>query len=190
MPVYLTWLASRIEDLGGTVTRLNLSALPVGPDVVVNALGYRCPAARRGPLGGPVRGQVVYVVAGRPRAVVARLLGRPHLRRTRGRTTSLSAARTRRATGAGPRRRRPRTRSSSAGGGSFRRWPSARVLEHRVGLRPARPSVRVERDGDVVHCYGHGGAGVTLSWGTADGWPHWSRSGSRQARRRSGSHAR
>jgi D-amino-acid oxidase len=44
----------------------------------------------------------------------------------------------------------------------------ARVLKHRVGLRPARPSVRVERDGDVVHCYGHGGAGVTLSWGTAD----------------------
>ncbi len=45
---------------------------------------------------------------------------------------------------------------------------AARVLKHRVGLRPARPSVRVERVGDVVHCYGHGGAGVTLSWGTAD----------------------
>jgi D-amino-acid oxidase len=42
------------------------------------------------------------------------------------------------------------------------------VLRHRVGLRPARPQVRVERVGDVVHCYGHGGAGVTLSWGTAD----------------------
>jgi D-amino-acid oxidase len=48
----------------------------------------------------------------------------------------------------------------------------ARVLEHRVGLRPARPSVRLERgelaDGrPVVHCYGHGGAGVTMSYGCA-----------------------
>ncbi len=45
---------------------------------------------------------------------------------------------------------------------------SARVLRHQVGLRPVRPAVRLERVGDVVHCYGHGGAGVTLSWGVAD----------------------
>ncbi len=43
----------------------------------------------------------------------------------------------------------------------------AEVLGHRVGLRPARPEVRLERVGDVVHCYGHGGSGVTLSWGCA-----------------------
>ncbi|MGW5098586.1 FAD-dependent oxidoreductase [Streptomyces nodosus] len=48
----------------------------------------------------------------------------------------------------------------------------ARVLEHRVGLRPARPSVRLERGtptggGTVVHHYGHGGAGVTVAWGCA-----------------------
>lgn len=47
----------------------------------------------------------------------------------------------------------------------------SRVLAHKVGLRPARPAVRLEaerRDGrTVVHCYGHGGAGVTLSWGCA-----------------------
>jgi D-amino-acid oxidase len=42
------------------------------------------------------------------------------------------------------------------------------VLGHAVGIRPVRTAVRVERDGDVVHCYGHGGAGVTLSWGCAD----------------------
>lgn len=44
----------------------------------------------------------------------------------------------------------------------------APVLGHSVGIRPARPEVRLERVGDVVHCYGHGGAGITLSWGCAD----------------------
>jgi D-amino-acid oxidase len=48
----------------------------------------------------------------------------------------------------------------------------AAVLGHKVGLRPARPEVRLEveqrDDTRVVHCYGHGGAGVTLSWGCAD----------------------
>ncbi|SFB39767.1 D-amino-acid oxidase [Amycolatopsis marina] len=44
----------------------------------------------------------------------------------------------------------------------------ASVLRTKVGLRPARPEVRLDRVDDVIHCYGHGGAGVTLSWGCAD----------------------
>jgi D-amino-acid oxidase len=44
----------------------------------------------------------------------------------------------------------------------------ARVRRYKVGLRPGRPEVRLERVGHVIHCYGHGGAGVTLSWGCAD----------------------
>jgi D-amino-acid oxidase len=52
------------------------------------------------------------------------------------------------------------------------RLRGARVLEHRVGLRPERPQVRLDveqRDGGrVVHNYGHGGLGVTLCWGCAD----------------------
>ncbi|HET6951109.1 MAG TPA: FAD-dependent oxidoreductase [Acidimicrobiales bacterium] len=48
----------------------------------------------------------------------------------------------------------------------------AGVRRHQVGLRPARPSVRLEaeqREGrTIVHDYGHGGAGVTLSWGCAE----------------------
>jgi D-amino-acid oxidase len=48
-----------------------------------------------------------------------------------------------------------------------------RVLAERVGLRPFRRSgVRLERDQlrdgrTVIHNYGHGGAGFTLSWGCA-----------------------
>lgn len=47
----------------------------------------------------------------------------------------------------------------------------ARVVAHRVGLRPARSTVRLELDATdprTVHCYGHGGAGVTLAYGCAE----------------------
>lgn len=48
----------------------------------------------------------------------------------------------------------------------------AEILSHKVGLRPGRPAVRLEAERPapgrlVVHNYGHGGAGVTLSWGCA-----------------------
>lgn len=45
------------------------------------------------------------------------------------------------------------------------------VLSRAVGLRPGRPDVRLEpvagHGRPVVACYGHGGAGFTLSWGDA-----------------------
>ena len=45
------------------------------------------------------------------------------------------------------------------------------VLSRAVGLRPARSRPRVEKvaghDRPVFACYGHGGAGFTLSWGDA-----------------------
>lgn len=49
----------------------------------------------------------------------------------------------------------------------------AKVLGHVVGLRPGRPTVRLEMEpqpggGIIIHNYGHGGAGVTLSWGCAE----------------------
>jgi D-amino-acid oxidase len=47
----------------------------------------------------------------------------------------------------------------------------APITSRAVGLRPARPAVRLDRvdagGRTIVHCYGHGGAGVTLSWGCA-----------------------
>ncbi len=46
------------------------------------------------------------------------------------------------------------------------------ILDVRVGLRPMRETVRLEREDlpcgtPLIHNYGHGGAGYTLSWGCA-----------------------
>ena len=54
------------------------------------------------------------------------------------------------------------------------RLAGAPILAHRVGLRPVRARVRLEAKAIsggryLVHNYGHGGAGVTLSWGCAEG---------------------
>ena len=166
MPVYLRWLAARVDELGGTVTRMNLSALPTGDALVVNASGI---GARL--LGGdrtvsPVRGQVVlveqvgidhwWIDAETPSYVVPRahdvVLGGTAIEGewSRTREPAVAASILERAARIEP------------------RLADARVLRHKVGLRPARPAVRLERVGDVVHCYGHGGCGVTVSWGCAD----------------------
>ncbi len=51
------------------------------------------------------------------------------------------------------------------------RLAQAQVRGHQVGLRPARPVARLEAEqigaARCVHNYGHGGSGVTLSWGSA-----------------------
>ncbi len=170
MPTYLQWLAARVEALGGTVTRLALAALPDRAEVVVDAAGLGARLLAHDPSVVPVRGQVVYVEqvgldrwwldeAG-PTYVVPRsrdvVVGgtEDHGAWDRTPDPEVADALLRRATDLVPQLR------------------GARVLGHRVGLRPARPAVRLEvtaspAGGRVVHCYGHGGAGITLSWGCA-----------------------
>lgn len=49
-------------------------------------------------------------------------------------------------------------------------WPSKKP-EAFVGVRPERSEVRLELDANdrwAIHCYGHGGAGFTVSWGCAE----------------------
>jgi len=173
MPVYLRWLVARVEALGGTLTRMALSALPDHAEVVVDATGLGARRMAEDPSVTPVRGQVV-------------LLEQVGLERWWLEASGPS----------GPTYVVPRSHDVVVGGtddeGEWDRRPDpgvatllleravelvpalsgARVLGHKVGLRPARPQVRLdaERVGSstVVHCYGHGGAGVTLSWGCAD----------------------
>ena len=51
------------------------------------------------------------------------------------------------------------------------RIAGAAVLSVEVGLRPARPQARLEEESiggaRVIHNYGHGGAGIGMSWGCA-----------------------
>ena len=54
-------------------------------------------------------------------------------------------------------------------------WPDldrSKIVGGDVGLRPSRTEVRLESEKVegrlVIHNYGHGGAGVTLSWGCAE----------------------
>ncbi len=165
MPVYLRWLADRVAALGGTITRSNLSRLPAGP-LVVNCAGIGARLLAQDLTVTPVRGQVVLVEqtgldrwwldAEGPTYVVPRrrdiVVGGTDDEGDWSRTPDPATA------------ERILTRASAL----VPELERATVLQHRVGLRPVRPEVRVERVGDVVHCYGHGGAGVTLSWGCAD----------------------
>jgi D-amino-acid oxidase len=171
MPVYLSWLTRRLAAAGGTVTRMSLPTLPGAP-LVVNCTGVAARALAGDPSVQPVRGQVVLVeqvgieewlldgdesamtyVVPRERTVV---VGGTAVEGDWDREPDAGTAELllQRARALEPRLR------------------TARVVGHRVGLRPGRPAVRLETerrpDGAVVHCYGHGGAGVTLSWGCAD----------------------
>jgi D-amino-acid oxidase len=175
MDVYLDHLVARLEAAGGTLTRRWLAELPAS-GVVVNASGLASRSLAGDTTVHPVRGQVVKVAQtgveewllesseeDRPLYVVPRehdvVLGGTaeagswDLRPDPETARAILA----RATDLVPGLR------------------GADVLAHRVGLRPARPAVRLEtvphpdgEPGAIVHCYGHGGAGVTLSWGCAD----------------------
>jgi len=165
MPVYLRWLSARVEALGGTITRMNLSGLPSGDALVVNASGIGARLLGDDHAVTPVRGQIVvveqvgldrwWIDAEAPTYVVPRsrdiVLGGTAIEGEWSRSPDP-------ATAASILERATRIEPRLAG---------ARVLRHKVGLRPGRPAVRLEREGDVIHCYGHGGFGVTVSWGCA-----------------------
>ena len=171
MPIYLRWLSARVEALGGTITRMNLSALPDTDALVVNASGIGARLLGGDATVGPVRGQVVvveqvgidhwWIDSKTPTYVVPRstdvVLGGTAIEGDWSRTPDPATAASilERATQIEP------------------RLAGARILRHKVGLRPGRPSVRLERVGDVIHCYGHGGCGVTVSWGCADDVVGW-----------------
>jgi len=175
MSVYLGWLSARLTAAGGTLTRVWLPELP-NAGLVVNCSGLAARSLASDDGVYPVRGQVVRVgqvgvtewlldqgEPARPLYVVPRL----HDVIVGGTADEGNWSTT----------AEPTTAAELLSRASVfvPELRSAPILGHRVGLRPARAQVRVEfcphpggAAGGVVHCYGHGGAGVTLSWGCAD----------------------
>ncbi|MFD5720709.1 FAD-dependent oxidoreductase [Streptomyces sp. NPDC127036] len=175
MPVHLRLLQDRLLGAGGTIEEREVTDLSEVPAaIVVNCTGLGARSLVPDPAVRPVRGQLVIVenpgvrdwlVSTDPAAGTTTYVFPQPDRLVLGGTTDeddwslepdpeVAAAIVERCAALRP---------EVAG---------ARVLDHRVGLRPVREAVRLERevlpDGRVlVHNYGHGGAGVTVAWGCA-----------------------
>ncbi|MGX1782129.1 FAD-dependent oxidoreductase [Streptomyces diastaticus] len=177
MPTHLVWLRRRLEAAGGRVERraaASLAEAAAEAGVVVNCTGLG--AGRLVPDAGmrPVRGQLVVVENPGVGTWFTRTDAGPESTYFIPQPGRLLLGGTAEA-GAGSLEPDPRTaRAIVARCAELRpEIAGARVLGHRVGLRPERAGgVRLEREelpgGTVlVHNYGHGGAGVTVAWGCA-----------------------
>jgi D-amino-acid oxidase len=176
MPVYLEYLRDRFERGGGTLEIAAISSLAelagLAP-VVVNCSGTGAHDLVPDPAVVPVRGQVV--IAANP-GIEEFAIDRdpeppwitymfPH-----GDTILLGGT-----NDEGNWDQKPQgpiaERIMAACAEIDGRLHGVEILGHRVGLRPCRPEVRLESeplDGGVLwHNYGHGGAGISLSWGCA-----------------------
>lgn len=170
MPVYLGWLQARLEAAGGILTRMALSRLPDRAELVVNCSGL----GARGLVGDgsmiPVRGQVVRL---EQVGVERWLLDGGGLTYVVPRSHDIIVGGTD-TEGEWDRRPDPEVARQILARATalVPELSAAQVLGHKVGLRPARDEVRLEAEAlaggrRLIHCYGHGGAGVTLSWGCA-----------------------
>jgi D-amino-acid oxidase len=169
MSIHLPWLAERLRALGGTLERATVSALDdLDADAVVNCAGL----GARGLAGDDslvaVRGQVVRVSAPGVQEWLLDQSDPANLVYVVPRERDVVLGGTAEE-GAEDRTADPATTAAIRARCSalLPELREAPVLDVAVGLRPARPAVRLEAEGRVVHCYGHGGAGVTLAWGCA-----------------------
>jgi D-amino-acid oxidase len=173
MPIYLKYLMDRFSAAGGSVQRRTLSSLDeVDARVVVNCVGLGARELVDDASMEPIRGQVVRV-------------RNPGLKRfvldednPEGVTYIIPRSGDCILGGTADEGEWDLEPDQETAAGILRRCTQleprlkdAEVLEHKVGLRPGRPEIRLEReDGPIprIHNYGHGGSGITLSWGCAE----------------------
>jgi len=174
MPIYMNWLMDRYKLLGGKLEKQTIddfSKLPAEFLIIVNCTGLSSGELCNDSEVYPVRGQIVRI---KP------LLSQMHLDQQVPTLAYIV----------------PRSNDMILGGvaqeGKWSLEPTeedrnfiidkcskiipdlknAEIIEDIVGLRPGRTEVRLEKElisgKTVIHNYGHGGSGVTLSWGCAE----------------------
>jgi D-amino-acid oxidase len=175
MPVYLEYLLARYAGLGGTVSLESVASLSsVSAPVVVNCTGIGARSLVPDESVVPVRGQVVVVRnPGISEFYIDHALhGTDYMYVFPHGDVVVLGGTSERGADDWPPRPAVAERILRDCAAVFPDLSGAEVVAHRVGLRPYRPEVRLEAeplgDGRVLwHNYGHGGAGVTLSWGCA-----------------------
>lgn len=178
MRTHLRYLERRLARAGGTVQRRPVTSLAEAAGeaaTVVNCSGLGARELVPDPQVHPVQGQLVVVenpgieewfVAAEPGSSVTTYVLPQPFGVVLGGTAREGAWS----------REPDRAVAAAIVGRCARHVPAlagARVLEHKVGLRPGRSAVRLAAErlpGGVlcVHNYGHGGAGVTVAWGCAE----------------------
>tara|TARA_B100000131_G_scaffold133233_1_gene129855 strand:- start:2642 stop:3583 length:942 start_codon:yes stop_codon:yes gene_type:complete len=172
MKLYMPWLKNRFEELGGTFERGVVKSLKeVDGEIIVNCVGLGARELCNDEEVKPARGQIIFIEQDP---------GIGHFDQQPDTLTYTI----------------PRTNVTVLGGTAqvddwdleIREedndlilakveavWPDldrSKIVGGTVGLRPSRTEVRLEEEDiggrRVIHNYGHGGAGVTLSWGCAD----------------------
>ena len=172
MKLYMPWLKNRFEELGGTLERGVVKSLKeVDGEIIVNCVGLGARELCDDEEVKPARGQIIFIEQD------------PGIGHFDQQPETLTYT-------------IPRTNVTVLGGTAqvddwdleIREedndlilakveavWPDldrSKIVGGTVGLRPSRTEVRLEEEDiggrRVIHNYGHGGAGVTLSWGCAD----------------------
>ncbi len=173
--VHLPWLRARFLADGGRWSHRTVASLDepfAHARAVVNCTGLGAAELCGDHELQPVRGQVLVVdrPAGPLEALIDDTASRPFYVIPRGDAVVLGGTAQR-----GDRRVEADADDTAAiVAGIAARCPGLRgaaIRQVKVGLRPYRSSVRVERQahprGRLVHDYGHGGSGYTLAWGCA-----------------------
>ena len=182
-PVYLPWLLKRFKGLGGTTQErkiTNLSELAGSYDIVINCTGLGARELANDEQVYPVRGHIISVSAPWIKQWVVRKIRDDNIPDVKGKSAYVF----------------PRINEVLLGGSfdvnnedltvdqdevdkilerCIKVMPSlagAEVKTTWAGIRPCRNGgIRLEReerqDFVLIHCYGHGGDGVSLSWGCA-----------------------